>query len=386
MMGDSIRKVLVISRFHAPMRNTRAIQAERAVNSMRSSGLDVRVISEGTDSFSSRGRFNRLIAEIGLYLNWTGLAWHGARKSRRKALQDDWRPDCVLSMSTPFDSHLLGYDLARSFGVPWVAFLSDPWPIWTAPGPYKKPGTSLYHRRQYRCADRLLRKCNALLAPTAEMLQLAREVYPGLAETPAVETLHCVSSESRPPAVIETTGIYHIGEIITERCSDELISAIKSMAKSLQGEKDVLTFIGKVVDEFKVALSEETQRGIVRFLPPVSLERSQELMRSANALLIVEADADASPCLLAKSTDYAAAQRPIIIISNADSAQVRIMGGHTGVHCVPHDAKLIAEQLVEAHKQPLEASTDLAAMFAPDKVAARYMEGLRLALEHYSAE
>ena len=108
-------------------------------------------------------------------------------------------------------------------------------------------------------------------------------------------------------------------------------------------------------------------------------------MRSANALLIVEADADASPCLLAKSTDYAASQRPIIIVSNADSAQVRIMGGHAGVHCVPHNAKLIAEQLIAAHKQPLQAPTDLAAMFAPDEVAARYVDGMALALQDFSA-
>ena len=95
MNSEGIDKVLVVSRFYAPMDNTRAVQAERVVQALRDAGPDVRVISDG-----SAGKLNRSIAEAGLYLNWAGLAWQGARQSRKEVLQGDWRPDCVLSMST----------------------------------------------------------------------------------------------------------------------------------------------------------------------------------------------------------------------------------------------------------------------------------------------
>jgi hypothetical protein len=380
LTADSIKKVLVVARFYAPMQNTRAVQAERVVQALRDNGLDIRVISDG-----SGGKLNRLVAELGLYLNWVDLAWQGARQSRDEALQGDWRPDCVLSMSTPFDSHLLGNDLAQLFDVPWAAFLSDPWPIWTAPGPYAGSNKGLYRRLQFRCGERLLGQCDALLAPTLEQLELQREVYPILADTPGVETLHCASAENPSTPGNATAGIFHIGQITPERCGEALINGIKTMADSLRGDTDVLTFVGDVADGIKQALSDEEQQGIVAFPPPVSSERSQELMRSAKALLLIEADMDASPFLPSKITDYAAAQRPIIIVSNANSAQVRMMRGHTGVYCVPHNADLIAETLVVAHKRPLQPTSNLAAMFAPDVVAARYADGLRLAQGHYGA-
>ena len=377
MAEPTLQKVLVVARFYAPMQNTRAVQAERVVQALRESGLDVRVISD-----SSGGKLNRLIAEIGLYLNWVGLGWFGARKTGRTALLEDWRPDVVLSMSVPFDSHLLGYDLARRLDVPWAAFLSDPWPIWTAPGPYSEPNEGLYRSLQYRCGERLLGQCDALLAPTLEQIQLQRGVYPALADTPGVETLHCASAKSSATEEVAAKGIFHIGQITTERCSAALISGIKSMAASLESKKDVLTFVGSVADELKQALSEEVQLGIVTFLPPVSSERSQELMRSAKALLLIEADMDASPFLPSKITDYAAARRPIVIVSNDGSAVTRITSGHAGVHCVSHDPKLIAEQLIAAFGQSGNSSTELAAEFEPYKVTARYLEGLQFAVQH----
>ena len=380
MNSEGINKVLVISRFYAPVQNTRAVQAERVVQALRDTGLDVRVISDGAG-----GKLNRTIAEAGLYLNWAGLAWQGARQSRKKALQGGWRPDCVLSMSTPFDSHLLGYDLAKDLDVPWAVFLSDPWPIWTAPGPYAGSRKGLYRRLQFRCGERLLERCDALLAPTLEQIELQRQVYPALIEKPGIETLHCASVESPSAPADETAGIFHIGQITPERCSAALIDGIKTMAASLQGEKDVLTFVGNVADEIKQALSDEDEQGAVVFNSPVSSERSLELTRSAKALLLVEADMSRSPFLPSKITDYAAAQRHIIVVSNADSAMSRVVGGHTGVHCVPHNAKLIAEQLVAAYQQPQVAPRDLAAVFSPDKVASSYVDGMVLALQRFSA-
>jgi hypothetical protein len=285
-------------------------------------------------------------------------------------------------MSTPFDGHLLGRDLAKRFNVPWAAFLSDPWPIWTAPGPYAGSKKGLYRGLQFRCGERLLGQCDALLAPTLEQIELQREVYPVLAETPGVETLHCASTEDSSAPADETAGIYHIGQITPERSSKALIDGIKSMAASLPDEKDVLTFVGNTADEIKQALFEEAQQGIVAFHPPVTFERSLELMSSAKALLLIEADMDASPFLPSKITDYAAAQRHILIVSNDSSALNRIAGGYDGIQSVPHEAWGIAQQLIGLHRRPTGMATDMAAIFAPDKTAARYMEGLNSALEY----
>jgi hypothetical protein len=378
MNSDGINRLLVVSRFFAPMQNTRAVQAERVVRALRDSGLDVRVINDGQG-----GRVNRLIAETGLYLNWAGLAWQGARDSRKEALLGDWRPECVLSMSTPFDSHLLGHELAKRLGVPWAAFLSDPWPIWTAPGPYSGPNKGLYRGLQFRCGERLLGQCDALLAPTLEQIELQREVYPVLVDIPGVETLHCASAENLSAPANETAGIFHVGQITPERCSEALIDGIKSTAASLQGQKNVLTFVGNVADEIKQALSNEERRGIVVFHPPVSSERSQELMQSAKALLLLEADMAGSPFLPSKVTDYADSGRPILVVSNPDSALVRIAGGHTGVHCVAHEQGQIAEQLTALHRQPTRAATNFSAAFTAEKCAARYLEGLRSAAQQF---
>jgi len=398
MTQTEIRKVLVVSRFYPPMRNARAIQAERVVQAILHKKIDVRVISEASGISNDRpkrypgldilrelrAKLNRMISDIGLFSNKPEVAWHGVGNSIDVTLSDGWRPDCVLSMSVPFASHLIGYEVSKKLGVPWAVFMSDPYPVWIAPGPYSKI-TKLYGMRKKHYAARLLAKCDALLVPTTEMTQQLREVYPALGSVPAVETLHCAPPDHRLKETPESSAIYHVGEVSRERCSDALIDAIKSMSESMEGMRDALVFVGPVANSLRKALSNEAKLGFVRFDPPVDSERSREIMRSAKALLLIEADMHSGPFLPSKLTDYAATRRPILIISNNDSALVRVADGYEGIHCVPHDRQLILKELLSIYSEPGQGSAELAARFSPEEVAARYLQGFELAAQHFSA-
>ena len=397
MRNTAIRRVLVVSRFYPPMMSARSIQAERAVEALRLQGIDVRVIADSGVHLGEskapavepqsgpkwRSKLNRSVAEIGLYFRLPRLSWPSAMSLLRQALKNNWRPDCILSMSVPSDSHMTGNRFAKYLRIPHALFLSDPFPIWIAPGPYSRAPNFLYSGLQLSVIKSLLGQADALLVPTKEMATLLRSTFSEIQDIPIVETLHCALPAFVPDEVETVPSIYHVGQLTAARCSPPFFSALRALAEKTNHSRDTIVFLGDVDASFRSAVADLEQSGFIRFDAPVSADRSREIMRRAKALLLIEADMEAGPFLPSKITDYAAAKRPIIIVSNPGSALDRLVANRTGVFTIPHDEDQILSALIKVIDADFDQQSDLQALFEPRFVGARYLEGLKAACEQY---
>jgi glycosyltransferase involved in cell wall biosynthesis len=336
---------------------------------------------------SGRGlqdKFKRAIAEIGLYFRLPRLSWLRLPALLEQALQNDWQPDCVLSMSVPFDSHMIGNQIAKKLHAAHAMFLSDPFPIWIAPGPYSKRPNRMYAFLQMSVTKKVFRHADALLAPTEEMGQLLRSTFDEIQDIHFVETLHVASADINERETTVCDSIYHVGQISAARCSGPVFRAMRQLAEDTGHRRDTIVFLGEVDSSFRAAVADLEESGFIRFDGLVSPETSREVMRQAKALLLIEADMEAGPFLPSKITDYAAAMRPVIIVSNPGSALERIVANQAGVLTVPHEANRIFSALSAVMDPGFDQQSNFYSLFAPDSVGARYFEGIEAACDRFT--
>lgn len=80
--------------------------------------------------------YNKLCIELINIFNDSGFVKKAYNYS--KYLINNDKPDILLSVSSPFESHLVGYLLKRKCNIPWITFFSDPWPLEICPMPYQR--------------------------------------------------------------------------------------------------------------------------------------------------------------------------------------------------------------------------------------------------------
>jgi hypothetical protein len=287
-------------------------------------------------------------------------------------------------MSTTFESHLVADEVAKQRRLPHAMFLGDPFPMWIAPGPYANVPNRVYASLQMSVTKKVLRNADALLAPTKEIGQLLRSTFDEIQDIPFVETLHVASTDINEPEKPVGDSIYHVGQITAARCSDPVFDAMRQLAEHTEHRRDTFIFLGEVDTGFRMAVADLEESGFIRFGGLVSPERSREVMRQAKALLLIEADMEAGPFLPSKITDYAAARRPVVIVSNPGSALERVVANQTGVLTVPHQADRILSALKAVLDPVFDQQPNFHKLFTPETVGARYLAGIKAACDRFT--
>lgn len=55
------------------------------------------------------------------------IAWRRAVRRPAAVFMESEQPDVVLTSAPPYTAHLIGLDLKKSYGIPWIADFRDPW-------------------------------------------------------------------------------------------------------------------------------------------------------------------------------------------------------------------------------------------------------------------
>ena len=230
----------------------------------------------------------------------------------------------------------------------------------------------------------VLRYADALLAPTEEMGQLIRSAFEETIDHPFVEKMHVASEDTKWQEAGIGDSIYHVGQLTAARCSTPVFDAMRQLAEDTHHRRDTIVFLGEVDSSFRTAVADLEKSGFIRFDGLVSPERSREIMRKARALLLIEADMESGPFLPSKITDYAAARRPVVIVSNQGSALERIVANQAGVLTVPHQADRLFSALKAVLDPSFDQKPDFHKLFTPESVGARYLEGIEAACDRFA--
>lgn len=373
-------KAVFLSYAFPPQAAPRAVQVARLA---RFSSLPIRVLCAGTPGAAPAVRPG---VEVVSFPDVSARWWRLAK--RLIYLPDSERPwanrlartilarnliasdDVLVTFGQPMSDHLAGLSIKRRLGVPWIAHFSDPW----SDNPYLSPNP--VSRFRLRAMEReVVTAADRLLFTSSETLDLVMRKYPAGWRAKASVLPHGFDPQFHCPAVParERDGalvLRHLGNFYGPRNPRTLLQALALLLRTQPGVLDNvrIELVGRWVghEGWSLAGTGLPDR-LICFRKPIGYEDSLREMRSADALLIIDAPFEQNVFFPSKLVDYLWARRPILALTPPGTS-AGIVAASGGVLASPESPETIAAGLVETIER-LRAGT----LGAPNEdVVARY--------------
>lgn len=287
----------------------------------------------------------RYLAATALPDRWASWRFDGVR--RGLAMVRRHRPSLLWSTYPIATAHLIGAELHRRTGLPWVADFRDPMAQPDYPA----------DRRTWKAFDALERRtiteASASVFTTASAADEYRRRYPE-----AAERIHLIengydeetfagaeATHERRPLTQGALTLLHSGIVYaSERDPTQLIMALRRLRDA--GVASAQTFRMR----FRAAVSEALIRGLaeqhgvsdlVEVLPAVPYKQALAEMLSADALVVMQAS-NCNAQIPAKLYEYLRAGRPVLGLADPAGDTARALAA-AGVEAVAplHDVEAI---------------------------------------------
>jgi glycosyltransferase involved in cell wall biosynthesis len=234
----------------------------------------------------------------------------------------------AVTFGQPMSTHLLGPALRRS-GLRWIAHWSDPW----ADNPFRRHDalTAWFDRK---LEGRVVTEADRLVFVSIETSDLVMRKYPHTLRAKALVIPHAFDPRAYPNLAPQGSPltIRHVGNFYEQRTPRPLFAALARLVQhdreaihdlhvELIGSMQPSAMHGSGLDDLPPELVSVRSR--------VDYAESLALMKTAGALLIVDAPAERSVFLPSKLVDYVGARRPIFAMTPPGPAAslVRELGG-----------------------------------------------------------
>jgi glycosyltransferase involved in cell wall biosynthesis len=234
------------------------------------------------------------------------------------------RVDAVLTSGPPHGSHLVGYLLSRTRGVPWIMDYRDLW----CDDEWQAGHTDRERAISRRLEDIFLERADAVVTVSpgcAAVLNRRREALKPSSPVRVITNGHGVPNEWRRPAPEaqppnSRMRIHFNGTIQPASSGAVVLEAIALLRSGAHGDLPVFTF-AKVTDRFQGLAADLGVSDLVRETGYLPQEESWATSAAADALLVL---ADAySPIsrgvIPAKTFEALALRRPILAVVPCDS-------------------------------------------------------------------
>lgn len=398
-------RLLVVTRNYPPFNGTRSLQIGKVVEAIKRTGVEVRVVA-GLEKKTRIGDQGESVNGDVVYVPYCLRDGYGfvdrtlhfvdneigsinhldgwVRRSKAAALKqcETFRPDCLLTSSTPFKAHLIGLHVKRSTGLPWIASFSDPWPRSLCPRPhYREPVFGLGRMTMVALA-RVIEACDAVHMPSRHGIEWTAAVSGLPVVRKGVAIPHIGLPVQAGVATHQYAGwLAHVGHLSRERASVAVLRGVETAYRQFPQRFNGLLCVGQVCPKFRDMVRDMGLDHIVRFTGKLAAAQAAAVLLSVTASLVIEADMEISPFLPSKFADYALAGKPIIAVTPPRSGIRDYLTHYGGGRAVGHDAEQIADAIRSVFARAdvdglAGAGVDgqLAEVFSPTTVGNQYRE------------
>jgi len=234
----------------------------------------------------------------------------------KKAVKETWKifnHDVLVSFGSPMSVHLGALKIKRKTGVKWIACFSDPW----ADNPFNNFSPAL-SRKVLKAEKLVFEQADKLFFNTPETIDLVMKKYNGAYRDKCGILPHSFDPELYPDASPpeEAPLIFrYIGHFYGNRSPEPLLDALLKLPKAQREKIHVECYGGYAPSMIGNPAYKELLGSTVSFHKAVPYQESLALMKTAHALLVIDAPADISVFLPSKLVDYIGSGRPIMGIT-----------------------------------------------------------------------
>jgi glycosyltransferase involved in cell wall biosynthesis len=244
-----------------------------------------------------------------------------------------FRPDVVVTFAFPLVDNIVGLELKRRFGLPWLAHFSDPW----VDNPFRSDDP-LTRALNARLEQNVIELADRLVFTSNETAELVMKKY-----DPALRSKVRIVPHAYEPEMFQSAPdnngsrliIRYLGDLYQRRTPQPLFKALQILSET---EPELLQrfrfeIVGDVheLDLEQMGLS-QLPDDLVVFRSRVNYSESLSMMTSASGLMVIDAPVPKnceSVFLPSKLIEYVGADRPIIGLTPPGTAATLIsrLGG-----------------------------------------------------------
>lgn len=254
------------------------------------------------------------IPDMGIY-DWLPLAYKRGLK-----LCEDYKIDCIYSISWPQSNHWLAYKLKKVTDLPWVACFYDPW----VEHILQKYNTNFFKRIDAR-RERLVAENADLIIHSNQTICSNWSARYGNSMTDKMRVLPFCFKLSELPEISphikgEKLRIMHIGGVYGSRSSTVLVEAVRNIMKfhpSMANQIEIV-YVGHTYERVTIENNTDVCH-LFKFMGNMPMEQLYTFYESADVFLLLDMNMPRCPFFPSKLMMYEYYRKPIIGITNRDS-------------------------------------------------------------------
>lgn len=332
-----MNSIIVICEYFHPMTNTRAMQANRMVMALADC-FDVEVITtDCPDEFAEISHPNIRVTRVKNFKNswfskpyivqkineyfvpFIGYFW--AKSVIKKLAARGQNSPIILTISHPIGAHFVGLFAKRNrMAENWVTFFSDPWPSSVLAGK-ARCYLLISAWLQENIMRKFLSECDDILLTNLK----ATKYLENKLGVDIVHKTHIVPHllpNDRPAKAdvkVKKT-LFHAGQMNAERVSVDFLKAFKLFLEMPQYKDYKIIMAGFVCTDFRHEVERLRLTDKFEFVGKLDFEQVIKIARTSTAQLLFESNSTDNPFILSKLTDVDATQRPVLSVTNKNSA------------------------------------------------------------------
>lgn len=288
------------------------------------------------------GRRSRLRLGGKMLVPDAAVLWALPASRRAAAIADEF--DAVLTTAPPFSTHLVGNDLARRHGIPWVAEYRD---NWTTNPLYRRAAPIQWFNR--RLERRFLSAAQAVVVVSEAAADELRSAFPEVGGKIYVARNGFDPDDLPPrgvrPAIFE---IAYAGSLEARRDPRPFFRAVAQLTEQRPEIRDAihLHLMGWVVDWAIEAAHEVLGKDRVAFDGLLSHREALERASRAAVLLGITTRMEAGGAgLTSKLFEYVGLRRPVLMLAPEGPARQLVRDSGCGLGADPDDVEAMASAL-----------------------------------------
>lgn len=228
--------------------------------------------------------------------------------------------DVIHTVSFPCSSHLIGYELKKEFGLPWIAHFYDPW--------YDNPLRNIPDSKREKDAQ-----MEALVAEYADAIIHSNNVIKecwneryGESLRGKIYIIPFGYSDEQVKAFAPFSGtlpqtdkivMSYIGTCAGERNFQSLIKAVDLLKLEMPccGDKLEIRLLGNLLDRDKILIDRLRLWDVFTYVGRKPQSELQKYYKESDIFLVIDSSQDKNVFFPSKLVDYFYYQRPILGIS-----------------------------------------------------------------------
>lgn len=368
-------KLLTVAYNYPPIRGPEAIQANRLIKYASELNLDFDIVTRhigkgkkfknnltqygnvyrsfSLDNFYIKGALRVFGNDLENFPDAERL-WYPFALRKAESLIKKNRYDYIYTRSVPFTSHLVGLQLKKKYGLPWIAHFSDPW----TDSPYVNYKKEITRNKNLEWEREVILNADKLIFTSQETIELIMRKYDDALSGKAYVLPHSYDPES-----IENTNsdivdpkpyrLSYIGNFYGKRSPEDLFKAIELAQVQMPGLDKYINFhfFGKMPGKYLTMISQLNINKLVFCHGEIPYHDSQKEMARADVLINIDAPSDTNVFLPSKIIEYLAYEKPILAITPDKGTVNRILSEYGHICVQNNNYSLLNEILLRIVKE-----------------------------------